>query len=77
MVKRVAATVLWFFTIASAWNFVVLMSDLPSFLGIALGAAAAAFVWADPLHLIWPVVRTEPAPTAERSTVSGALQGPI
>jgi uncharacterized membrane protein len=53
MIKRTAAGALWFFTVATGWNFAVLAWDLPSIVGIALGASVALFVWADPGHLIW------------------------
>ncbi|HET9457877.1 MAG TPA: hypothetical protein VFO78_11075 [Candidatus Limnocylindrales bacterium] len=61
MVKRIAAPILWFFTIATAWNFVVLMSGAPSFPGLALGAVVAVFVAIDPFHLIWGQAHKAPA----------------
>jgi hypothetical protein len=61
MVKRIAAPVLWFFTVATAWNYVVLMSGAPSFPGLVFGAAVAAFVAIDPFHLIWAKASEAPA----------------
>lgn len=77
MVKRITASVLWFFTVAWAWNYVAMVSDLPSSIGLALGAAAAAFVWVDPLHRIWAAAQDAP-PARERvgsGIVPGTLQG--
>ena len=76
MVTRIASGVLWFFTVAWGWNYIALMSGLPSLLGLALGAAVGAFVWADPLHLFWPAVQDAPARrTAPPALAPGALQG--
>ncbi len=78
MVKRFASVVLWFFTVAWGWNYVALMSGLPSLLGLVLGATVGAFVWADPLHLLWPAAQDAPArQTATPAVVPAALQGRI
>lgn len=78
MVKRIASVVLWFFTVAWGWNYVVLVSGLPSLLGLALGAAVGAFVWTDPLHLLWPAAQDAPArQTATPALDPGAFQGRI
>jgi hypothetical protein len=52
MMKRLTTSVLWFFTVATAWNFVVLAADAPSGAGALLGAVAATLVWFDPLGLL-------------------------
>ena len=76
MVKRIAAAGLWFLTVASAWNYVAMVSDLPSSISLVLGAAGAAFVWADPLHRIWPAAQDAPARESVASgVVPGALEG--
>ena len=53
MKKRVLATFLWFLT---GWYAGAVLTELVSAsFGLApiIGAAAAAFVFADPLHVIW------------------------
>lgn len=78
MVKRVASGVLWFFAVTWGWNWVALMSGLPSFFGLVLGATVGAFVWADPLHRFWPVGQDAPArQTVPPALVPGAAQGRI
>jgi hypothetical protein len=64
MVKQVVTSVLWFFTIAWGWNIVAFVTGLPAIIGLALGVAAAAFVWIDPLQLI-RVTRAEAQHTAQ------------
>ena len=54
MVKQVVSSFLWFFTVAWGWNYVALLTGLPSIIGLGLGVAAGAFVWVDPFHLIRP-----------------------
>jgi hypothetical protein len=78
MVKRIASVILWFFTVAWGWNYVALVSGLPSLLGLVVGAAAGALVWADPLHLLWSAARDAPARQAAASALApGALEGGI
>ena len=78
MVKRIASIVLWFFTVAWGWNYIALMSGLPSFLGLVLGVAVGAFVWADPFHLFRAAVQDAPVrQTAPPALAPGALQGRI
>jgi len=78
MVKRIASAILWFFTVAWGWNYVALVSGLPSLLGLALGAAVGALVWADPLHLWWPAAQDAPARQAAAPVLApGALEGGI
>lgn len=64
MLKRSVAAVLWFFTVAWAWNFVAALTGLPEATGIVLAVAVAAFVAVDPRHLFWPAALR---PTAEFS----------
>ena len=78
MVKRVGSSVLWFFAVAWGWNYIAMLSGAPSFLGLLLGAAVGAFVWADPLHRLWPVTQNAPARrSAAPATMVGAVQGRV
>jgi hypothetical protein len=75
MVKQVVTSFLWFFTVAWGWNYVALVTGLPMIIGMALGAAAAAFVWFDPFHLIRaaePEIRSIATP----SPISQPVQRP-
>lgn len=75
MVKQVVTSFLWFFTVAWGWNYVALMTGLPSIVGLGLGVAAGAFVWVDPFHLIRPArAGTERVPA--RHAVSQPVQRP-
>lgn len=77
MVKRIAAPVLWFFTVATAWNYVVLMSGAPSFPGLVFGAAVAAFVAIDPFHLIWAKAPEAPSRESKQAPAPDALASRI
>jgi hypothetical protein len=69
MLKRSVAAVLWFFTVAWAWNYVAALTGLPAATGFVLGVAAAAFVAVDPKHLFSPAALR---PTAEASLMPSA-----
>ncbi len=81
MAKRIVSVVLWFFTVAWAWNYIALMSGLPSLLGLALGAAVGAVVWADPLHLLWQAAKDDGASQAAAPAAApgalGAASDPV
>jgi len=65
MKKRLLATFLWFLT---GWYAGAVLTELVSAsFGLApiIGAAAAAFVFADPLHAIWGSRVKAPASTHE------------
>jgi hypothetical protein len=53
MVKRVASSVLWFVTVAWGWNYLALVADLPSAVGLVLASSIAAYVGLDPLQRVW------------------------
>jgi hypothetical protein len=53
MKKRIAATILWFFTGWFVGAFVAFVAGLTPVLAPMLGTAAAAFVAGDPRHMIW------------------------
>ena len=74
MVKRVGSAVLWFFAVAWGWNYIAMLSGAPSIFGLLLGAAVGAFVWADPLHRLWPVTQNAPA---RRSPAPAAMSAAI
>lgn len=53
MVKRVAATVLWFISLSAAGEYATLIAGVPPVAGLVLASAVSAFVGLDPLHLLW------------------------
>jgi hypothetical protein len=53
MKKRNLATALWFFAGWYAGSILLWVLGVEAPLGIALGVAAGAFVWVDPIHLLW------------------------
>jgi hypothetical protein len=53
MKKRVAATLLWFYSMWYAGAMIATLFGLSPVLGPILGTAAAAIVGGDPRHLIW------------------------
>jgi hypothetical protein len=53
MVKRVASSVLWFMAVAWGWNYLALVADLPSAVGLVLASSIAAYVCLDPLQRVW------------------------
>jgi hypothetical protein len=55
MVKRIASATLWFIAAGWGFNLLGLITGTPPVMGFAFGAAVAAFVGTDPLHLFWPV----------------------
>jgi hypothetical protein len=55
MVKRVASSVLWFMAVAWGWNYLALVADLPSVVGLVLASSIAAYVGLDPLHRVWHI----------------------
>lgn len=75
MVKQVVTSFLWFFTVAWGWNYVALVTGLPMIFGMGLGAAAAAFVWFDPYHLI-RAAEPETKGTVARSAISQPVHRP-
>jgi hypothetical protein len=71
MKKRVAATLLWFYSMWYAGAMIATLFGLSPALGPILGTAAAALVGGDPRNLIWMRHR---APTA--SVVAPAMGAP-
>ena len=55
MVKRIAATFLWFISLSAAFEYATLIAGVPPVLGLAVTVAVSAFVGLDPLHLLWTV----------------------
>jgi hypothetical protein len=76
MVKRIAASALWFLAVGWGFNYVSAITGVSPILGMAIAAAFGTFVGIDPLHLFWPVQAALPAmKTRETSLpVSGAMQ---
>ena len=69
MVKRILSASLWFFAAGWGFNLLSVVTGAPPVAGIAFGAAVAAFVGLDPLHLFWPPVALE----RDTSSVAGVL----
>ena len=69
MKKRVAATLLWFYSMWYAGAMIATLFGLSPALGPILGTAAAAIVGGDPRNLIW----SRPSAGPARTTV---LQAP-
>ena len=75
MVKRVASVALWFIATGWAFNYVSLLTGLPSILGLALAGVVSAFVGLDPMRLVWPAREGPLAPRIVRVDVAqGATQ---
>ena len=74
MVKRIAASALWFFAVSWGFNIVNAMTGFSPVLGMAIAAAVGTFVGLDPLHLFWPVQAALPATRQTALPVSGAMQ---
>ena len=53
MKKRTLATALWFFAGWYAGSILLWVLGIEAPLGIVLGVVAGAFVWVDPIHLLW------------------------
>lgn len=68
MVKRIAATVLWFVSLSAASEYATLIAGVPPLLGLALAGAVSAFVGLDPLHLLW-TARDKSTDTARMAPV--------
>jgi len=69
MVKRVAASVLWLFAVAWAFNFISAYTGLAQPVGGLVAIATALFVGLDPMHRMWPVSASsvhDMAPVASR-----------
>ena len=63
MKKRVAATLLWFYSMWYAGAMIATLFGLSPALGPILGTAAAAIVGGDPRNLIWSRREATPART--------------
>ena len=53
MVKRVASSVMWFLAVSAGFEYLSLLTGVPSVIGIPIAACVAAFFGMDPLHRIW------------------------
>jgi hypothetical protein len=60
MVKRIASSALWFLAVAWGWNYVALLTDLPSALGPVLAGFMATYICLDPLHRVWQISDLSP-----------------
>jgi len=71
MNKRILATFLWFMVGWTAGAMATFFLGLPEGLNIALAVVIAAFVWADPAHLLWPQGRRIMKSMPTRQLVGG------
>jgi hypothetical protein len=53
MVKRVASSVMWFLAISAVFEYLSLVTGVPSVIGLPIAVCVAAFFGVDPLHRIW------------------------
>jgi hypothetical protein len=74
MFKRTACALLWLVAIGWAFNFISAYTGAPQLVGSVLAIAVAAFVWLDPLHLLWPS-RERPS-TSSREVVPTSSRVP-
>jgi hypothetical protein len=75
MVKRLSSVALWFIAVGWGFNLLGLITGTPPIVGIVVGAAVAAFVGIDPLHLFWPIKAPAlVAPAKDAPPATGALQ---
>ena len=73
MVKRIVSAALWFVAAGWGFNLLGLMTGTPSVMGLAFGAAVAAFVGIDPLHLFW-AVKAPAVPARDVVAAKGVVQ---
>jgi hypothetical protein len=75
MVKRIVSASMWFLAAGWGFNLLSLITGAPPIAGIAFGAAVAAFIGLDPLHLFWPVKAPTPIVLdLDTLTTTGSLQ---
>jgi hypothetical protein len=53
LLRRALAAFLWFEAVGSGAGLVLYLSGLPRDLSLVVGLAAGAFVFVDPMHLLW------------------------
>ncbi len=53
MVKRVASAVMWFLAVSAGFEYLSLITGVPSVIGLPIAACVSAFFGIDPLHRIW------------------------
>lgn len=54
MLKRGLSGFLWLISVWFGYELLLLVVDVPRFLGPVLGLSLAGFVMVDPRHLFWP-----------------------
>ena len=77
MVRRIAATSLWFF--AAGWGFNLLSAMTGLSPGLSLGGAVvvATIMGMDPLHLFWPRSVRQQDQEAGRAGSSQTMRAPV
>jgi hypothetical protein len=53
MLKRCAAAAMWYVAALWGWNYVSLVSGLPSSIGLPIAFCLAAYVAVDPVGRLW------------------------
>jgi hypothetical protein len=69
MVKRVASSVMWFLAVSAGFEYLSLITGVPSAIGLPIAVGVAAFFGVDPLHRIWNR-RATPVPTGRSRAIS-------
>jgi hypothetical protein len=57
VVKRIVAGILWFYTVASVWNGIALLTGAPGGAGVLFGALVAIVVWSNAWRVLGPTRR--------------------
>ncbi len=76
MVKRVVSAVLWFIVVAWGFNYLSLVTGIPSLIGPLVGGALAVAVVANPRHIFWRervAASVGPSPNAARPVGAAAV----
>ncbi len=77
MVRRIAATSLWFFAAGWGFNLLSAMTGLSPILSIGGAVVLATVMGMDPLHLFWPRSVRQEGHKAARAGSSQAMRSSV
>ena len=75
MKKRSLASALWFFAGWYGGAVLAWVVGIEAPMGLLVGIAAAAFVWVDPVHLLWNPSAAKSRARLEATTAASAMPG--